>query len=818
MAYQGKHTGATIDAQIGRVVDGSVVTDNTLHEITSDDTKPVTGAAVEKGILARTDSLVMKGSRNPVSGEAVAKELEDVARLVDGKLPIDNLHAPMLIFEVIWNMYNNDVPLQYSTPRAAEVARDMYAMQEDARRSIETTVMLVMSSPDIDIVYRVPLSYANGSWRGVVNDRLRTYESALLDGEENTQYIGLHCVEITLSVDTSGVVAMASKVRQIQVTSEAYRNEMQGPVYVKREQSFTEEEQAQARKNIGAASTTEYYPEMAVGTADNLRGRGEATEEIFTYRPSAGASNSIAEEGVATMRRIKGNTIVWNQVATFRNSKTLNGLTITNENNKLRVSGTLTEALPCNLLTLTDYLPQGLKRDGSKYLISLNAPDGVAYGINGYGIVNTKPHFWSANADTVFYGYISINVYVGTTVDYVFSNPHIIDLTQMFGAGNEPATVEEFRALYPNSYYPYNAGELRNLDCSGIRTVGFNQWDEQWEQGTLNGVGGGTNDTATTIRSKNYIPVIGGVDYYVGITTEGLDDTYYLAVCWYDSKKNFISRTYCNRRVITSPSNAAYLRFGTNTSSYIYGNTYNNDICINLSHTGVRNGEYEPYEERVHDIPEIAQYFPEGMRSAGAVYDEITESEVIQRVGAVDLGSLEWYGGTSSDTGYRYFFAQINGLKLGFRKLTISADYDETEYAPNNKLSKDKTIFAKVDYVGGNSPTAVVIRDDSYTHPADFKAAMSGVMLYYELAEPIVTPLPTRAINLNYPVWDWGTERAVSAKPSAPFRADIVYGFNAVDTIRMNKSDIEALFKRVVALEAKVAESEAEATAESTDI
>lgn len=34
-----------------------------------------------------------------------------------------------------------------------------------------------------------------------------------------------------------------------------------------------------------------------------------------------------------------------------------------------------------------------------------------------------------------------------------------IDLTAMFGAGNEPATVADFRALFPNDYYAYNAGE-----------------------------------------------------------------------------------------------------------------------------------------------------------------------------------------------------------------------------------------------------------------------------------------------------------------------------------------------------------------------
>lgn len=34
-----------------------------------------------------------------------------------------------------------------------------------------------------------------------------------------------------------------------------------------------------------------------------------------------------------------------------------------------------------------------------------------------------------------------------------------IDLTAMFGAGNEPLTVDEFKALFPNDYYAYNAGE-----------------------------------------------------------------------------------------------------------------------------------------------------------------------------------------------------------------------------------------------------------------------------------------------------------------------------------------------------------------------
>ena len=42
----------------------------------------------------------------------------------------------------------------------------------------------------------------------------------------------------------------------------------------------------------------------------------------------------------------------------------------------------------------------------------------------------------------------------------VFNNaiikPQIIDLTEMYGAGNEPTTVEEFREKFPNELYPYS--------------------------------------------------------------------------------------------------------------------------------------------------------------------------------------------------------------------------------------------------------------------------------------------------------------------------------------------------------------------------
>lgn len=47
---------------------------------------------------------------------------------------------------------------------------------------------------------------------------------------------------------------------------------------------------------------------------------------------------------------------------------------------------------------------------------------------------------------------------IGTVTDGIVFSYQIFDLTEMFGAGNEP-TKAEFDALFPKDYYPYNAGK-----------------------------------------------------------------------------------------------------------------------------------------------------------------------------------------------------------------------------------------------------------------------------------------------------------------------------------------------------------------------
>ncbi len=48
----------------------------------------------------------------------------------------------------------------------------------------------------------------------------------------------------------------------------------------------------------------------------------------------------------------------------------------------------------------------------------------------------------------------------GYTAENVTFTPQLFDLTEMFGAGHEPTTVAEFKAKFPEAYYPYQRAVL----------------------------------------------------------------------------------------------------------------------------------------------------------------------------------------------------------------------------------------------------------------------------------------------------------------------------------------------------------------------
>lgn len=557
---------------------------------------------------------------------------------------------------------------------------------------------------------------------------------------------------------------------------------------------FTDEYKAKVEDS---ASQEGYFPKMSVGIAANLAGRGEATEQVFTYRPTDGGTS--IESGVAKIRRVKGNSIVWNQLM-YPTKWTTDS-----------VNGTVNMSDDYSEIT---HINAGNNSFAYIHASNINYPSREGHIMYFYAEVSKGYSFYACKTNArdeftlspivkvtnnglrtpliAFYKNDGSNFEAGEEI--TIKNVVMFDLTAMFGAGNELATVEEFRALYPDSYYPYNAGELRDLVCSGIKTVGFNQWDEQWEVGNL-----GTDEYGSPItfdgmiRSTNYNPIFPSTEYYIRTSNAA---TY---IWYYDSDKKYIGRDINpNSRFFITPTNAAYfkLRIGDTTNTIT---TYNHDICINLHHTGWRDGDYEPYKEVTHSLPLSQITNGEPLRKAGSVYDEINETEYIKRVGVVDLGSYDWY-----ETPNGTFNTVVNIPDI--KAVESEHNYTCKKYIG---VSNPSTIYAGTAdnlTISTNAAGRIYIRDDAYKTGTAYaavpalKASLSGVLLHYELAEPIVKPIET-PLNLDYQVEDFGTEEALLTDNSAPFSADIVYQFNAVDRIRENSLDIEDLLARVIALE-----------------
>lgn len=496
-----------------------------------------------------------------------------------------------------------------------------------------------------------------------------------------------------------------------------------------------------------------YEPDLSVGVADHLAGHDEPTPSEFTFRKSGGGA---ILSGNARVQSVKGNSVVWNQKA--------DGGYIYGERIIYLNEGIPKGHVFCMQRTISNgacwYLPS---ENSYKYQLAEGESGGV--------FTNTL------EVDATY-----VRLYCTAESGYV----RLIDLTQMFGAGNEPQTIDDFYSRIPQGIdiEAYNEGEVIHMNVDAVKSVGFNQWDEKWENGIISESTGEDNDSGYAFRSKNVIRVLPNMPYYfkkpIGVVT-------YLM--FYDDDMNFVQwldpfATSGDGGVFTTP-NAPYMRF------VCYTETYNNDICINISDSE-KNGIYEPYISRMQSLEILRKYFPNGMRSAGTAHDEIRYNKATQkwekvvRIGEVDLGSLNYAAGT---TGTFYCEVPSSAMKdARYSNNLLCGKYATWSGEKTFASLPDKSLML---YNGAGYPL-LGIRDSAYTDISSFKAAMQGVILYYELANPIVTEIE-EAFNLDYEVWNGGTEQAIADTPTSAFKADIIYGFNAYGVIKELREQLATL-------------------------
>lgn len=519
------------------------------------------------------------------------------------------------------------------------------------------------------------------------------------------------------------------------------------------------------------ANVDGYYEEMTVGDAEQLVATQFVEDnEPYLFRPTGGSSD-VGNR--AYFDKIVGGTVVWNQlVRAMRSSGSEKGLTFTrNADGSLNISGTVTEAFSYDYVPFT-FTGINFKRDGRKYLLMLNKPIPYAWGVSGYGAnvsANRIGGMWSNNVGTYWKNGLILQAKVGTTIDIQNLRAMVFDLTQMFGStiadyiysieqSQAGAGVAWFKKLFPKDYYPYNAGEL--LSVEGLQshgTVGFNQFDKNTmvvENVYIDNVDG-VEKSNTGALATDFIPVIPNATYF--INTEQTAGEW---GAWYDADKNYISGItgYGNvdptYKVKTAPSNAHYMRL-----TIKYNDNGNLDtLCINLSDPS-RNGEYEPYEKHSYPLDSslTLRGIPKLDASNNLYYDgdEYTsDGKVRRKYGIVDLGTLTWYVSGGLFYARPANFAPPSSYIARVEGFIFSNKYSaDTQIAIDANKMTDKTALRIVGHI--------YIKDTTYTDAATFKAAMSGVMLVYELAAPTTeTAEPFQNIQV---VDDFGTEEFVSS-------------------------------------------------------
>lgn len=133
------------------------------------------------------------------------------------------------------------------------------------------------------------------------------------------------------------------------------------------------------------------------------------------------------------------------------------------------------------------------------------------------------------------------------------------------------------------------------------------------------------------------------------------------------------------------------------------------------------------------------------LKSAGSVYDSLEFYEQdgkyyqkhTQRVGVVDLGTLRWsIKGTNRWQTLNWASNAASLVYVGILNILCPAYNYKRIIAP---YSEDTSIGICVNNKYASAAPSIYIDDDRYENLNDFVASLPGVLLYYELATPIVT-------------------------------------------------------------------------------
>ncbi len=453
------------------------------------------------------------------------------------------------------------------------------------------------------------------------------------------------------------------------------------------------------------------------------------------------ASPQLGHSYNSKLPTIVGGSVVGNQIVgtgTWRGD-TVNGVTLVSDSSTgtITVSGTATDFVQISFT----YPEAKLRANRVYYLAQPNGASGSTYYIRtGENTFWSYKHIGKVETESnLASGGVRMVVQSGQTVNLTF-RPQMVDLTAMLGttiadrayakeqaqAGSGIAWLKSY-GFISDSYVAYDTGTMQSVEATEHVTRGFNQWDGEYENGSLSSVDGSPSSDSSKYRSTNFIRVVPSTTYYFKLTSNSY-------VYEYDADKQFIQRTAMNTpNIFVTSANCGYIKFTSVRTGFDADST-----CINLSDPSI-NGKYFPYEEHTYalDSDLVLRGVPKVDANDNIYYDGDLyqpSGQVDRRFGYDDLGTLDW---TLHSSGI--FYTPMPQRKAGATNLVCKYPVSQ---ASTWGAIEDKTC------IGNTVSGYFYIRDDSYTDAASFKTAMSGVYLVYELAttttettEPFTTPM-----------------------------------------------------------------------------
>lgn len=144
--------------------------------------------------------------------------------------------------------------------------------------------------------------------------------------------------------------------------------------------------------------------------------------------------------------------------------------------------------------------------------------------------------------------------------------------------------------------------------------------------------------------------------------------------------------------------------------------------------------------DTAYPIPEAIRNLPGYGWSAGTAknYVDYENKRYVQCVQSVDLGTLSWVAGVGGKVSFQT--SQVTGQKLT-KNYSVPPNIICSKYSTKTQ----NELWGHINVTGitadANTDGYIDVNDTSYTDATAFKQAMQGVMLYYELANPIITDI-----------------------------------------------------------------------------